>query len=39
MTAFKCWYMYLEVTFYLDVFTKEILSWKAAEKRGSRTIT
>ena len=36
MTAFKCWYMYFEVTFYFDVFTKEILSWKAAERRGSR---
>ena len=36
MTAFKCWYMYFEVTFYFDVFTKEILSWMVAERRGSR---
>ena len=30
MTAFKVWYMYIEVTFYFDVFTKEILSYKVA---------
>ena len=28
--------MYFEVTFYFDVFTKEILSWKVAERRGAR---
>lgn len=36
MTAFKIWYMYVEVTFYFDVFTKEILAYKVAERRGSR---
>ena len=36
MTAFKIWYMYVEVTFYFDVFTKEILSYKIAERRGAR---
>jgi len=36
MTAFKFIYYYHEVTFYFDVFTKEILSWKLAERRGSR---
>ena len=36
MTAFKVWYMYIEVTFYFDVFTKEILSYRIAERRGAR---
>lgn len=36
MTAFKFWYYYFEVTFYFDVFTKEILTYKVAERRGSR---
>lgn len=36
MTAFKCSYMYFEVTFYFDVFTKEILTWKVADRRGAR---
>ena len=36
MTAFRVWYMYIEVTFYFDVFTKEILTYKVAERRGSR---
>lgn len=36
MTTFKFWIFYFEVTFYFDVFTKEILSWKLAERRGSR---
>lgn len=36
MTAFKVWYMYIEVTFYFDVFTKEILTYKVAERRGAR---
>ena len=36
MTAFKVWYMYIEVTFYFDVFTKEILAYKVAERRGAR---
>lgn len=26
MTAFKFWVLYFEVTFYFDVFTKEILT-------------
>ena len=36
MTTFKPWYFYFEVTFYFDVFTKQILSWSVAERRGSR---
>ena len=36
MTVFKVWYFYIEVTFYFDVFTKQILTFKIAEKRGDR---
>lgn len=36
MTTLKCWIFYFEITFYFDVFTKEILSWRLAERRGSR---
>jgi len=36
MTAFRFWIFYFEVTFYFDVFTKEILSWRLAERRGCR---
>ena len=36
MTAFRLYCYYYEVTFYFDVFTKEILSWKVANRRGSR---
>lgn len=37
MTVFKCRYWYnFEVTFYFDVFTKEILTHHVAERRGSR---
>jgi transposase InsO family protein len=36
MTALKFWIFYFELTFYFDVFTKEILSWKLAERRGAR---
>lgn len=36
MTAFKFWIFYFEVTFYFDVFTKQILSWSVADRRGSR---
>ena len=36
MTVFKFWIYYFEVTFYFDVFTKEILTYKVAERRGSR---
>ena len=36
MTAFHVWIFYIEITFYFDVFTKQILSWKMAERRGSR---
>ena len=36
MTVLKFWIFYFELTFYFDVFTKEILSWKLAERRGGR---
>ena len=36
MTVFKLWIFYFEVTFYFDVFTKELLSHKVADRRGSR---
>lgn len=36
MTTFKFWIYYFEVTFYFDVFTKEILSYRVAERRGHR---
>lgn len=36
MTAFRFRYYYLEVTFCFDVFTKEILTAKVADKRGFR---
>ncbi len=36
MTSLKFWIYYFEATFYFDVFTKEILSWRLAERRGSR---
>lgn len=36
MTAFHVFIYYIEVTFYFDVFTKQILSWKMAERRGGR---
>ena len=36
MTAFRFRYYYFEVTFYFDVFTKEILTARVADKRGSR---
>lgn len=36
MTGFKYWTYFFEVTFYFDVFTKEILTYRVAEKRGSR---
>lgn len=36
MTTFKFGIYYFEVTFYFDVFTKEILSYRVAERRGSR---
>ena len=29
-------FSYIEVTFYFDVFTKQILTWKMAERRGDR---
>lgn len=37
MTAFKFWILYFEVTFYFDVFTKEILTYKVAARKGDRT--
>ncbi len=37
MTAFHAFYRdYYEVTFYFDVFTKQILSWSLADRRGDR---
>jgi len=36
MTTFKFYIFYFEVTFYFDVFTKQILSWKLAERRDNR---
>ena len=36
MTVMKPFYFYFEVTFYFDVFTKEILTWHIAERRGGR---
>nr|MCR5099827.1 integrase core domain-containing protein [Butyrivibrio sp.] len=36
MTAFKFLYFYFEVTFYFDAFTKEILTYKVAARKGDR---
>ena len=36
MTVIKTWSIYVEVTFYFDVFTKQILSWKMTNQRGLR---
>lgn len=36
MTTLKFLCFYYEITFYFDVFTKEILSWQLAERRGAR---
>ena len=36
MTVFHVWIFYIEVTFYFDVFTKKILTWKMADRRGDR---
>ena len=36
MTAFRAGWLYFEVTFYFDVFTKEMLTWRLAERRGCR---
>ena len=36
MTAFKFWILYFEVTFYFDVFTKEILAYRIALRKGDR---
>lgn len=36
MTAFKFRIYYFEITFYFDVFTKEILTYHIAERKGSR---
>ncbi len=36
MTVLHVWIFYIEVTFYFDVFTKQILTWKMAERRGDR---
>lgn len=34
--TFKFWIFYFETTFYFDVFTKQILSYSVADRRGSR---
>ena len=36
MTAFCVWWTYYELTFYFDVFTKQILTWHLAGRRGDR---
>lgn len=36
MTVLKTYWIYVEVTFYFDVFTKQILSWKLTNQRGLR---
>ncbi|MDD4012387.1 MAG: IS3 family transposase [Sphaerochaetaceae bacterium] len=36
MTAFHVSWLYIEVTFYFDVFTKQILAWRMADKHGAR---
>ena len=36
MTTLKFWIIYFEITFYFDVFTKQILTWKLSERRGGR---
>ncbi len=36
MTALKVNGRYYELTMYFDVFTKQILSWKLADRRGAR---
>ena len=36
MTALKWKWLLFEVTFYFDVFTKEILAWRLADRRGCR---
>lgn len=36
MTALKIRWLYVEVTFYFDVFTKEMLTHRCGERRGDR---
>lgn len=36
MTALKLRWLYIEVTFYFDVFTKEMLTYRCGNKRGDR---
>ena len=36
MMTFKFYIFYFELTLYFDVFTKQILSWRLADRRGSR---
>ena len=36
MTAFHIYYFYIEVTFYFDVFTKQIVAVGIAERKGDR---
>ena len=37
MTVFRFWILYFEVTFYFDVFTKEILTYRIGTRRGDRS--
>ncbi len=39
MTALKIRWLYVEVTFYFDVFTKEMLAQRCGERRGDRIST
>jgi len=36
MMTFRFYIFYFELTLYFDVFTKQILSWRLADRRGSR---
>lgn len=36
MTAMHIGSFYIELTFYFDVFTKELLTWRIGERRGDR---
>lgn len=36
MTSFVVWWTYYELTLYFDVFTKQILAWHLAGRRGDR---
>lgn len=36
VTSFKIWYMYIEVIFYFNILTKEILAYKVSDRNGVR---